>query len=160
MKGKVMAFSIGLILAFQTFPAMAVPNSPPNADMQEHQHLDNKGKTKGSNFVKDPIAALESKKKEIQELLKNGRISEEKAKEWLDRIDQRISDIKAFDKLPLAAKKEKLINDCKKRLDERVKEGKLDSEKANAILKDYTEMVKNWDGKGYPFFHGCKMHGH
>jgi len=158
MKVKVIAFSIGLILALQTVPVNAIPGRIPKPNMQEQENLQKKEKRDRSDLGKDPIAALESKKKEIQELLKNGKITEEKAKEWLERIDQKIADIKAFDKLPLEAKKEKLINDCKTLLDQKVKEGKLDAEKANTILKDYAEMIKNWDGNGYPFFHGHRKH--
>jgi len=105
MKVKVIAFSIGLILALQTVPVNAIPGRIPKPNMQEQENLQKKEKRDRSDLGKDPIAALESKKKEIQELLKNGKITEEKAKEWLERIDQKIADIKAFDKLPLEAKR-------------------------------------------------------
>lgn len=109
--------------------------------------------------LKDPIAALEEKKSEISDLLKEGKITQQKADEMINRIDAKIAEIKAFSKLTLQQKKDKLIKDCKNRLDVLVKAGKFDRKKADEILKNYTEKIKQWDGTGYPKFFDKGMRG-
>lgn len=116
-------------------------------------------------FAKDPIKALQNRKEKIQALLKEGKITKEKADEKIARIDSKIKEIESFNKLTLKQKKEKLIDDCRASVEKRVKEGKLDKAEADTILKNYTEKINKWDGKGYPHFHlksgkegKCKKH--
>ncbi len=104
-------------------------------------------------FRKDPINALESRKSEIQSLLKEGKITKEEADKKIERLDSKIKEIQNFNRLTLPQKKDKLINDCKSSLEKRVKEGKIDRNKADQIIKDYTEKINKWDGNGYPQFH-------
>jgi tRNA A37 N6-isopentenylltransferase MiaA len=104
-------------------------------------------------FQKDPIKALQNRKEEIQSLLKDGKISKEKAEEITTRIDAKIKRIEEFNKLTLEQKRAKLIKNCSTRLDRLVKEGKLEQAKADEILKQYTDEITNWDGTGYPGFH-------
>lgn len=102
----------------------------------------------------DPIKALESKKEKVQAQLKEGKITKEKADAITARLDARISEIKKFNSLTLPQKKAKLISDFKSFTDKRVKDGKLTQEKANELIKKYTEKVEKWDGNGYPKLHG------
>lgn len=104
-------------------------------------------------FNKDPVKFLEEKKIKIQTLLKEGKITKEKADEITARLDSKIKEIQSFNKLTLQQKREKLINDCRTLIDKQVKEGKLDSAKASGIISDYTEKINKWDGTGYPFYH-------
>ncbi len=128
-----------------------------NSSKEESGRCDKKDfRQKHEEFQKDPIKALESGKEKVQTLLKEGKISKEKADEITSKIDSKINEIKNFNKLDLKQKKDKLINDCKSHIEKRVKEGKLDKDKADALLKDYTEKINNWDGKGYPQYPRCK----
>jgi len=102
---------------------------------------------------KDPIKFLEKKKARIQALLKEGKIEKEKADAIIKRIDERIKKLKEFNKLTTAQKKEKLIQEFKAKIAEKVKAGKLTKEKGDELIKKYTEKVEKWDGKGYPDFH-------
>jgi len=100
--------------------------------------------------VEDPVKALERKKEKIQSLLKEGKISKEKADALISKIDEKIKKIEEFNKLPLEQKKEKLISKFKSYTERKVKEGKLTREKADELIKDFTERIQKWDGKGYP----------
>lgn len=100
--------------------------------------------------VNDPIMALESRKEQVKKLMNEGKITREKAEAIIKRIDARIAEINEFNKLTLEEKKEKLVNDCKDRLDRMVNEGKMDRKKADEILRNYTERIRQWDGVGYP----------
>jgi len=103
-------------------------------------------------FVKDPITVLENRKNEINKLLKEGKISREKADAMLKRIDAGITEIKKFNKLTLEEKRARLIKDCREYLDNLVERGEMDREKASKIYEDYAEKINKWDGTGYPKF--------
>lgn len=103
-------------------------------------------------FAKDPISVLEDRKSEIEKMLKEGKISKEKAEDILKRIDTGISEIKRFNRLPLEEKRAMLIKDCKEYLDSLVEKGDLDKEQAQRILEEYSEKIGKWDGAGYPRF--------
>lgn len=113
--------------------------------------------------VKDPIKNLETRKEKIQTLLKEGKISKEKADELTAKVDARIKEINEFNKLTLAQKKERLTTNLKASLAEKVKEGELTQADADKVLEKFTKKIENWDGKGYPKFHGKgfkqKKHG-
>lgn len=116
------------------------------------QGLKDSGK-KCDEFRKDPVKALEAKKAKIQTLLKEGKITKEKAEEITARIDTKIKEIESFNKLSLQQKKDKLISDCRSYVEKQVKEGKLDRAKADELIKKYTEKINKWDGSGYPKYH-------
>lgn len=99
---------------------------------------------------KDPIARLKDKKAKIQELLQQGKISKEEAEARILLIDVKIRKIGEFNKLPLNDKKERLINNFKAFMNDRVKEGKITQEKANQLILEYTKKVNEWDGSGTP----------
>ena len=103
-------------------------------------------------FIKDPLTVLENRKKEIEQQLKEGRISKEEADAILRRIDKGIAEIKEFSALPLEEKRARLIRDCKDYLDSLVEKGEMDREKAQKILEKYSEKINKWDGTGYPRF--------
>lgn len=115
---------------------------------------------KHDEFSKDPVKMLEEKKIKVQELLKEGKITKEKADEINSRLNSKIKEIQSFNKLTLEQKREKLISDCKAKVEKLIKEGKLDSTKGNEIISRYTEKINSWDGTGYPFYHpGKSGHG-
>lgn len=122
-------------------------------------------KQKCKEFDKDPIKALQNRKEKIQSLLKDGKITKEKADKMTARIDSKIKEIQDFNKLTLPQKKDKLINDFKASVEKRVKEGKIDKAKADTLVKEFIEKINKWDGNGYPKFHQkwhkykCKNHG-
>ena len=103
-------------------------------------------------FEKDPITVLENRKKEIEGLLKEGRISKEEAEAILRRIDKGIAEIKEFNGLPLEEKRARLIRDCKDYLDSLVERGEMDRDKADRIFEKYSDRTNKWDGTGYPRF--------
>jgi lipoate-protein ligase A len=105
----------------------------------------------------DPIKALENKKEQIQSRLKEGKITTEKADAITARIDTKIREIQEFNKLSVPQKKDKLIREFKARMDKKVSEGRLTQDKADELIKNYTEKVNQWDGQGYPKFgkKGC-----
>lgn len=136
----------------------------PDMAKSEKNHEKN-FKQKCSEFEKDPIKALESRKAEVQSLFNDGKITKEKADAITARIDGRIKEINEFNKLSVQEKRVKLINDFKTFIDNKVKEGKLTKEEADIKVKDFNDKVTKWDGKGYPKFHGmwhkgkCRQHG-
>lgn len=125
-------------------------------DAEKKEKKDFKGeeckKGRGLKKQKDPIKALESKKEKIQKLLKEGKITKEKADAITAKIDAKIKEIQEFNKLPLKQKKEKLISNFKASIERKVKEGKLSQDKADELIKKFNEKVQKWDGSGYPRF--------
>jgi len=101
---------------------------------------------------KDPVEVLEGLKKKTEKRLKAGEISKEEAKRIKTRIDERIKEIKEFEKLPLAEKKKLLISSLESRLEKKLEENKLSQEKAAEILQKKLEEIEAWDGKSYPDF--------
>lgn len=104
----------------------------------------------------DPIKVLENCKTKIQAMLKDGKITEEKANSKIAKIDEEIKKIKEFNALTLDQKKEKLTNDFKTFIQKQVQDGKLTQEKADEILKKFTDKLAKWDGIGYPKFPNLK----
>lgn len=155
MKIKNLIASTAVIVLLTSSSVVAAPVIQEN-DVKENK---TEWRNKYDDFEKNPITALEENKNEILQLLKEDKLTKEKADAIISRIDAKISKIKAFEKLPLAQKKEALIKDCKARLDTLVKDGKIQKDKADAILKKYTEKIQNWDGIGYPDFHDKGIKG-
>ena len=111
-------------------------------------------KGKCADFDKDPVKALECRKAKVQSLLKEGKITKEEAAEKTARIDARIAKINEFNKLTLPQKKAKLTEEFKASVNNKVKDGRLTQEKADAITREFNEMITNWDGNGYPWLQG------
>jgi len=153
-----------LITTLSVTTAFAAPHvTTSNAETQQQtdtvkkdkMRFDKKGikyknKERESNEPQDPIKALESKKEKVQAQLKEGKITKEKADEIIAKIDAMIKKIQEFNNLTLQQKKDKLIGDFKTSVDKRVKDGKLTQEKADELIKNYTDKVNKWDGTGYP----------
>lgn len=140
-----------VFMSLSVLPAFAAEDS-----VTVEPKIESPSKGNYDNWAKDPIGALESKKAEVQILLKEGKITKDNADKMTKRIDAKIAEIKEFNKLTLQQKKDRLIKDCKNRLDLLVKDGKIDRKKADGILKSYTEKIRQWDGTGYPkYFEKC-----
>lgn len=160
MKIKTIMGSVALALILAASPAMAVTGNAPAPSGNEEHAKQNKGHLRGKDFFEDPIGMLEGRKQEIQKLLKDKKISADRAREWTEILDAKIADLKAFDRLTLQEKKAKLIADCKNKLDKLVAAGRMTKEKADSMLKAYSEKIGQWEGSGYPFFSGMRHHLH
>ena len=131
-----------------TFPAAAARLDRPetvSTDAIKYKGTKLKGQT-------DPIKALEMRKEQVKQQLKEGKITKEKADEIITKIDARIKEIQEFNNMTLQQKRDSLIRRFKTSLEQKVREGKLSQDKANQLIKDYTDKVNNWDGNDYPYF--------
>jgi len=158
LKIKELIVSAAVIFTLTTSISFAAPGNTGIEHVVDTK-IQEKGCEKQPNDPKmkrDPIKDLEEKKSKIQNLLKEGKISQEKADEILAHIDKRIGEIKEFDKLTLEQKKEKLTKDFKAHLDQMVNEGKMTKDEADKMMKMITEKLKDWDGTGYLLPHGRK----
>lgn len=161
---KIIASTIAIICVTMTV-AFAVPDKLSENTMTPKQE-DNVNKKEKTPFgwkkikgrpdreteERDPIKALESQKERIQLLLKDGKINKEKADELTKKIDLKIEKVKEFNGLGPMQKKEKLLAEFNKFIEKQVKDGRLTREKADKMVKDFTEKINNWDGQGYPDF--------
>ncbi|MDP4179659.1 MAG: hypothetical protein Q8942_01050 [Bacillota bacterium] len=100
----------------------------------------------------DPLKMLQSRKDDIQTKLKDGKITQADATAEIAKIDAKIKEIEAFNALTLDEKKAKLTSDYKTNLQKQVTDGKLTQDKADTMLKEYSDKIANWDGTGYPEF--------
>lgn len=168
MKIRKLLSIVAVVACFSATAVFAAPEiSNPGDDAGQKKMIDTKDKNEledmrdeQQEFSKDPIKDMERRKEKVQSLLKEGKISKEKADEITKKLDEKIKKIKEFNKLPLEKKKEKLINDFKARIDKEVKDGRIPKEKADELLKEFTRRIEQWDGKGYPKFYNREMnHG-
>ncbi|MCR4434934.1 MAG: hypothetical protein QHH06_05315 [Clostridiales bacterium] len=138
----------------------AVETSGQKTDILDKEKKENAEKNLkgecGGNRQKDPLQALQDKKERVQSLLKEGKITKEKADAIIAKIDLKIKNIKEFNSLTLPQKKDRLKSNFKASMDKKVKDGKLTQDKANELIKDFNEKVEKWDGSGYPEFCGKK----
>ncbi|MFW6270398.1 MAG: hypothetical protein ACOC4G_09985 [Bacillota bacterium] len=95
---------------------------------------------------------LKGLKEKVQKKLEKGDITEEKANQLNAKLDDHLKEIKEFKKLSLEEKKSKLLNNLQTRMNEKVKEDKISREKADEIIKKYSNELKDWDGESYPKF--------
>ncbi len=102
----------------------------------------------------DPIKILERKKEQIDQLVREGRMTQEMAEKIKAKIDARIREIEEFDRLSPEQKKEKLMQKYKEYLDRKVRSGHLSKEKADEMFEEFRKKIQEWDGKGYPFLKG------
>jgi len=155
------AIAVTFLTATTVFSASGSSNAPQigvsqqkgNATKMESKHTREKGvKQKCDSFSKDPLKVLQSKKEKIKSLLKEKKITKEKADAMTARIDAMIKEIQKYDSLPLQGKRDVLINNFKASVDKRVKNGRLTQDVADTMVKDFTDKITKWDGKGYPQF--------
>jgi hypothetical protein len=164
---KIMVIT-ALTVCFITTSALAVPETSDKNNTGNYKEFcdkmkDNKDgkckhhkwdKAKFEEFQKDPVKALENRKKELQTLVKDGKLTQEKADAISKKIDVKIKEINEFNKLSLQEKKDKLKEGMKTRLEQKVRDGRINQDQANKRLKEINEKIDNWDGNGYPrFFH-------
>lgn len=145
VKLKEILASTAVIIALTGTTAFAMPSVTPKGEdgnTKHHEHKHNRCR-------KDPIKALEEEKEEIQRLLKEGKLSKEQADEMLKRIDERLTEMKKFQELPLEKKKEKILNDLMTNLNKLVKDGKMTKEEADKMLQEAEERLKNWNGTDF-----------
>jgi len=154
---------IAVLVCVVAASVFAAPSqvSPDDAQQQTGDTLrkdmkDLKGKgfrcKDGSMMHKDPVEALKQKKEKVQSLLKEGKITKEQADAIIAKIDAKIKAIEEFNKHSPQQKKEKLLERFKASVEKKVKEGKLTREKADELIRKFSEKLKNWDGTGYPDF--------
>lgn len=138
--------------ASSSLDSRSIKRERDNAEMKP-KHLDkDKLKEKHEEFHRDPIKVLESRKEKIQTMLKEGKITKEKADAITARINAKISEIQEFNKLTVKQKKEKLMSDFKAHAEKKIEKGKITREKADAMLREFAEKIEKWDGNGYPSF--------
>lgn len=164
---KILAIAT-LITTLNTGICFATPNIVNPSDKIQKQNesvkpekkngvdLDKKSKDKKQQ---DPIKELQSKKEWIQLQLKDGKISKEKATKIIAAIDARIKEVEEFNKLTPEQKKEKLIKDFNRKIETKVRDGKIPQDKADELIKMHSDKVNQWDGNGYPMF-GKRESGH
>lgn len=100
----------------------------------------------------NPVKALEDRKAKIESAVKEGKLPREKADQMIDHINKTISSVKEFDKLSVTQKKEKLKKDFNASIEKKIEKGRIDKDKADALIKDFCDKIEKWDGKGYPQF--------
>ncbi len=100
----------------------------------------------------NPVKALEDRKAKIESAVKEGKLPREKADKMIDHINKTISSVKEFDKLSVTQKKEKLKKDFNAMIEKKIEKGRIDKDKADALIKDFGDKIEKWDGKGYPQF--------
>ncbi len=150
MKIKEILASAALILALTGTTAFAMPKDPPRNENDNAKQHNRYRQNHHADACKDPIKRLEAKKEKVERLLKEGKLTKEQANDILKRIDDRIAEVKEFQKLPLEQKKEKVLNDLRTQTNQFVKDGKMTQEEADKMMKKAKEKLENWDGKGFP----------
>jgi len=119
---------------------------------RDRQGKDRDYRQRWVEFENDPIKILRERKEKVRSLVEKGKITKERADEINARIDARIKAVDEFNKLPLQQKRGKLIDEFRLKVETGVKEGRLTKEKADALLKEFSDKIAKWDGKGYPRF--------
>jgi polyhydroxyalkanoate synthesis regulator phasin len=134
-------------------------NSNSSGDGKAPKQEERVGK-EGYKKSEDPIKALKERKEKVKSLVKEGKISKEKADAINAKIDEKIKRIEEFNKLPVEQKREKLISGFQAFVERKVKEGKLTKEEAEELVKEFTDRIQKWNGKGYPDLRkdGCCKH--
>jgi len=143
---KLAAAAVFALILFTPVSAAGRPNCQP---VTKGKDIRLEHREKGFK-ERDPVKALEAKKEIIRKLVKEGKISKEKAEEIIRKLDAKIEKIKEFQSLPLEEKRKRLINDFTEKLDRMVKEGKISRQEADKMLKEITEKINKWDGSGLP----------
>lgn len=98
----------------------------------------------------DPIQRLENIKAKVTEKYNEGKISKDKYDSIIAKINNMEQKINDFNKLTLDQKRQKLISDYTAAVNKKVQSGKITQDKANELIKNYTDKVNKWDGTGFP----------
>ncbi|WHE06758.1 hypothetical protein PGH24_11530 [Thermoanaerobacterium thermosaccharolyticum] len=98
----------------------------------------------------DPIQRLENIKAKVTEKYNEGKISKDKYDSIIAKINNMEQQINDFNKLTLDQKRQKLISDYTAAVNKKVQSGKITQDKANELIKNYTDKVNKWDGTGLP----------
>ncbi|AGB19898.1 hypothetical protein [Thermoanaerobacterium thermosaccharolyticum] len=98
----------------------------------------------------DPIQRLESIKAKVTQKYNEGKISKNKYDSIIAKINNMEQQINDFNKLTLDQKRQKLISDYTAAVNKKVQNGKITQDKANELIKNYTDKVNKWDGTGFP----------
>ncbi|MDI3312482.1 MAG: hypothetical protein QJR05_13800, partial [Thermoanaerobacterium sp.] len=98
----------------------------------------------------DPIKRLEDIKAKVTEKYNQGKISKEKYDNMISKINEKEQYIKGLNSLTLSQKRQKLISDFTAAINKKVQSGRITQDKANELIKKYTDKVNKWDGTGFP----------
>lgn len=146
-KGLVTAVLVASISATAAF---AAPSVLAGTEQQSQADTVKMYSLESARKQLDPIKALEAKKEKVQQMLRDGKITQEKADEITARINFKIKKIEEFNKLRPEEKKAKLISEFNARMSKKVKDGKITQDEANEKIEKFTERINQWDGTGYP----------
>lgn len=142
------AFLLSLLFSSNAF--FAAVDLPVQQISGSHCLKEENEKTSGVRKDHDPVRYLQDKKEKIKKLQEEGKINKEEADEKIKKTEEKIKEIEEFRKLPPEKKKKKLIEDFKTYIDGMVEKEIISREKADKLLKEYEEKVKQWDGNGKP----------
>lgn len=152
MKKLQILVTIAFIISIMSFSSFALPD----AGTQPENKIE-KSNSNCDKCHKDPLKRLEERKGKIQQDLKDGKITKEKADELSSKIDQRIAKINEFNSLTLPEKKEHLSKKFNSYIEKQVKDGRITQEEGSNMLSDFNKQLENWDGKEPPkFIHKMK----
>ncbi|ADL69453.1 hypothetical protein Tthe_1969 [Thermoanaerobacterium thermosaccharolyticum DSM 571] len=98
----------------------------------------------------DPIQLLENLKAKIEEKYSQGKISQNQENNIITKINSAEQKIENFNNMTLDQKKQTLIDYFTTIVNNEVKNGKITQDKANTLIKNFTDKVNKWDGTGYP----------
>ncbi|KAA5807991.1 hypothetical protein [Thermoanaerobacterium thermosaccharolyticum] len=98
----------------------------------------------------DPIQLLENLKAKIEEKYSQGKISQNQENNIITKINSAEQKIENFNNMTLDQKKQTLIDYFTTIVNNQVKNGKITQDKANTLIKNFTDKVNKWDGTGYP----------
>lgn len=140
---KLIVFVVMGIMLLSTMAFASETTQPQANSNQPTQVTPNKVKV-------DPVQRLENLKTKLTDKYNQGKISKDKYDKAIAKINQIEQKIKDFNNMTLDQKKQTLINDYNTAINKRVQQGKLTQDKANELIKNYTDKVNKWDGNGYP----------
>ncbi|WP_434564408.1 hypothetical protein PQ690_09675 [Thermoanaerobacterium thermosaccharolyticum] len=98
----------------------------------------------------DPIQLLENLKAKIEEKYSQGKISQNQENNIITKINSAEQKIENFNNMTLDQKKQTLIDYFTTIVNNQVKNDKITQDKANILIKNFTDNVNKWDGTGYP----------
>ncbi|MGF7400102.1 hypothetical protein PQ744_06725 [Thermoanaerobacterium thermosaccharolyticum] len=98
----------------------------------------------------DPIQLLENLKAKIEEKFSQGKISQNQENNIITKINSAEQKIENFNNMTLDQKKQTLIDYFTTIVNNQVKNDKITQDKANILIKNFTDNVNKWDGTGYP----------
>ena len=145
MKKLQILVTIAFVISIMSFSSFALPEAGSHTENNVE-----KNNTNCDKCHKDPLKRLEERKEKIQQDLKDGKITKEKADELSSKIDQRIAKINEFNSLTLPEKKQHLTKKFNSYIEKQVKDGRITKEEGENMLSDFSKQLENWDGKEPP----------